>query len=72
METLPAHGVHTHSKSDAAGALVCVPSCGFSQAQQIECVPNILDLLCVFRPSVQHMYHTSSDALRAGHNTYTT
>lgn len=63
---------HTRGKSDVAGALVHVPSCGFSRAKQIVCVPNILDLLCIFRPSAQHVYHRFEDALRVGHIAYTT
>lgn len=45
-----------------------VPSCGFPQALQIGCDPNILDERCMFRPSVQHTYHWAGGALRVGHS----
>lgn len=66
-----AAGAHTHSKGDVVG-LVLVLSRWVSQAQQIGCVPNILEIHCTFRPSVQHMYHRSDDSLRVGHSAWTT
>lgn len=54
------------------GVSVHVLYCLVSQAQQIGCVADILCFLCMFKPSVQHMYHRSDDALRVGHDAYMT
>lgn len=52
------------------GLLCMCPPVDFHKHNKLD-VPSILDLLCLFELSVQHVYHRSSDALRVWHKAYT-
>lgn len=55
----PLHMVCTLSKSDVAGALVYVPSCGFSQAQQI----GVSQTFCIYCACSDHLCNTCTTGL---------